>query len=179
VALGHSVTQVWPVTVWKLESGFFARDRELADAMQAHQFSTRVVPDEATQFFRVRVSVPESTSPSGEIWVIFLRAIGHAHAPARAAQLRDLHPRLAELRSRLLAALPEARFCFVTEDSQGYARLADPETTPMTFAAAVAVVKYFAGWDESNPIQIATDREQLAVSIDFKADHYLATVRLA
>jgi hypothetical protein len=35
VALGRSVNQVWPVTVWKLESGFFARDRELADAMSA------------------------------------------------------------------------------------------------------------------------------------------------
>jgi hypothetical protein len=181
MALGHSANQVWPVTVWKLESGFFARDRELADAMQAHQFSTRVVPDidEATQFFRVRVSVPESTSPSGEIWVIFIRAAGHAEALARAAQLSDVHPRLAELRPRLLAALPEARFCFVTDDREGYARLADPETTPVAFAAAVAVVKYFAGWDESNPIEIATDREKLAVSVDFTADHYVATVRLA
>lgn len=177
MALGSSVDQVWAVTVWKLESGFFARDRELSAAMQAHEFSTRVIPDidEVTQFFRVHVDAPESPSLSGEVWVIFM---GVPAASARAPQLPDVHPRLAELRSRLLSTLPEARFCFVTDDREGYARLADPETAPVAFAAAVAVVKYFAGWDESNPIVIATDREQLGVSVAFTAEHYAAAVRL-
>jgi hypothetical protein len=179
MASGHSTSERWPVTVWKLESGFFARDRELAAAMQAHQFSTRVVPDigEATQFFRVRVSVPDSPNPSGEIWVVFIRAPGYAEALARAAQLPDQHPRLGELQPRLLASLPEATFCFVTDDREGYARLTDPETAPVAFAAAVAVVKYYAGWDESDPIMIAAAHDELAVSVSFTADHYIATVR--
>jgi len=179
MALGHSTNEGWPVTVWKLESGFFARDRELAAAMQAHEFSTRVVPDigEATQFFRVCVSVPDSPNPSSDIWVVFIRAPGCAEALARAAQLPDQHPRLAELRPQLLAALPEARFCFVTDDREGFARLADPETASVAFAAAVAVVKYYAGWDESNPIVIATGDGELAVSVAFTVDHYIATVR--
>jgi hypothetical protein len=64
MASGRSEDHVRPITVWKLESGFFARDRELAAAMQAHEFSTRVIPeiDEATQFFRVRVDVPDAIS---------------------------------------------------------------------------------------------------------------------
>jgi hypothetical protein len=179
MALGRSANNVWPVTVWKLESGFFARDRELAAAMQAHQFSTRVIPeiDEVTQFFRVRAEVPDSLGPSGEIWVIFIRAAGYASALAQAAQLPDVHPRLVELRPRLLAALPEARFCFVTGDREGFARIADPEAAPVAFAAAVAVVKYYASWDESNPIVVETNRERCAVSVDFTADHYLATVQ--
>jgi len=179
MASGRSADDVWRVTVWKLESGFFARDRELAAAMQTHQFSTRVIPDidEATQFFRVRADTRDPSSPSGEIWVIFIRPPGYAAALARAARLPDVHPHIVELRPRLLAALPEARFCFVTDDREGYARLADPEATPVAFAAAVAVVKYYAGWDESNPIMIAAGDAQLAVSVDFTADHYLATVR--
>jgi len=181
VALGRSADQVWPVTVWKLESGFFARDRELAAAMQIHELSTRVIPelDEWTQFFRVRVDVRDSPSPSGEIWVVFIRPPGYAAALARAAPLPQEHPRIAELRPRLLAALPDARFCFVTDDREGYARLADPEATSVAFAAAVAVVKYYAGWDESKPILIAAGHEQLAVSVDFTADSYVATVWLA
>jgi hypothetical protein len=179
MASGSSVDKVWPVTVWNLESGFFAADRELAAAMRAHQFSTRVIPDidEATQFFRVRVDMRDSPSPTSEVWVIFLRPPGYAAALARAAQLPDVHPHLVELRPRLLAALPEARFCFVTDDREGYARLAD--ASPVAFAAAVAVVKYFASWDESDPIVITTGHERLAVSVDFATDHYMATVRLA
>jgi hypothetical protein len=126
MALGRSADQVWPVTVWKLESGFFTRDRELASAMQAHQFSTRVIPDidEATQFFRVRAETWNSSSPPSEVWVIFIRPFDYSAALARAAQLPDVHPRLVELQPRLLAALPDARFCFVTDDREGYARLA-------------------------------------------------------
>lgn len=170
---------MWPVTVWKLEGGFFARDRELAAAMQAHRFSTRVIPDidEATQFFRVRADTGDRLSPSHEIWVMFVRPPGYAAALAQVARLPDVHPRLVDLRPYLLAALPEARLCFVTDDRKGYARLADPEATPVAFAAAVAVVKYYAGWDESNPIVIAAGHDQLAVSVDFTADRYVATVR--
>jgi hypothetical protein len=179
MASGRSEDHVRPITVWKLESGFFARDRELAAAMQAHEFSTRVIPeiDEATQFFRVRVDVPDAPNPSGEVWVIFLRTTGHAAALARAAQIPDVAPRLAQLRPQLLEALPDARFCFVTDDREGFARLAYTEATPVASAAAVAVVKYFAAWDESTPIVIATDHEQLAASVEYTADHYLATVR--
>ena len=128
---------VWETTVWRLESGFFARDAELAAAMQSHQFSTRVVPeiDEATQFFRVRVEAADLPTPGCEVWVIFVRAPGHAAALARAAQLPDLNSRLAQLRPQLLAALPDAKFCFVTDDREGYARLIDPDTMPVTFAS--------------------------------------------
>ena len=41
------------------------------------------------------------------------------------------------------------------------------------------MVKYYAGWDESNPILVAAGSEQFAVSVDFTADHYLATLHLA
>lgn len=178
MALGHS-GQVWPVAVCKLESGFFARDREMAAAMQAHQFSTRLVPDidEPTQFFRVRVNLAEP-GISGEVWVV-LAAPGYPGALAKPAQLPAVHPQVAELRPRLLATLPEARFCFVTDDREGFACLAEAEATPVAFAAAVSVVKYYAAWDESDPIVIATDREQFLVSVHFTADHYLATVRVA
>jgi hypothetical protein len=105
--------------------------------MQSHQFSTRVVPeiDEATQFFRVRVEAADLPTPGCEVWVIFVRAPGHAAALARAAQLPDLNSRLAQLRPQLLAALPDAKFCFVTDDREGYARLIDPDTMPVTFAS--------------------------------------------
>jgi hypothetical protein len=178
MASGRLADQVWAVTVRNLESGFFARDRELASAMQAHQFSIRVVPDidETTQFFRVRVDMRDSLATSGELWVVFSQPSGYAAVPVRAAQIPDKHPRLTELRLRLLAALPEARFCFVTDDREGYARLVDPEVTPAPFAAAIAVVKYYAAWDESNPIVIAAGDQHLAVSVDFTGDHYAATV---
>ena len=171
--------QVWAGTIWKLESGFFARDREWAVVMQIHQFSIWVIPDidEAIQFFRVCVEAPDLTDISGEIWVIFLGAPGYAAARAQAAELYGHHPRLGDLRARLFAALPEATFCFVTDDREGFARLVDSEAAPAAFAAATAVVKYCASWDESNPIVIATDRGELAVSVDFTEGHYLATVR--
>jgi hypothetical protein len=98
MASGQSADQVWPITVWKLESGFFARDRELAAAMQTHQFSTRVVPDidEATQFFRVRADTRDSSSPPGEILQLKATAVSRA-LPNKllklsAAPRRDLLP---------------------------------------------------------------------------------------
>jgi hypothetical protein len=116
---------VWRATVWRLESGVFARDGELAAAMQAHELSTRIIPniEHATQFFRVRVDVSDHAPLGGEVWVVFLRPPGYAAALARATQLPDVDPRLVELRPSLLAALPDAKFCFVTDDREGYARL--------------------------------------------------------
>ena len=165
-------------TVWRLESGFFARDGELAAAMQAHELSTRIIPniEQATQFFRVRVEISDRAPLGGEVWVVFLRPPGYAAALARAAQLPDVDPRLVELRPSLISALPDAKFCFVTDDREGYARLVDSEAMSVPFAAAVVVVKYYAGWDESNPITIASDLEQFAVSVGFTATQYFATV---
>ncbi|HYP99072.1 MAG TPA: hypothetical protein VER96_10375 [Polyangiaceae bacterium] len=166
-------------TVWNLETGFFVRAAEHAPAAQEPAFSARIVPDidEVTQFFRVRVEVAEPLARTSEVWVIFLHADGRASAEARATKRAEASQRLMPLRAKLLATLPNATFCFIVDDREGSARVIEPEARPIELAAAVAVVKYSAAWDESNPILVSAGDAQYAVSVAYTEDRYLATVR--
>ena len=53
-----------------------------------------------------------------------------------------------------MTALPDATLCFTTEDRDGFARLVGDSERAPAIAAAVAVVKYYAAWDESDPIEV-------------------------
>jgi len=66
--------------------------------------------------------------------------------------------------------------CFTIEDRDGFAHLiGDPGLAP-AIAAAVAVVKYYAAWDESDPIDVTVNDDQFAVSVGFASTEYRATV---
>jgi hypothetical protein len=84
---------------------------------------------------------------------------------------------LIRVRSALATALPDATLCFTTEDREGFARLVgDPERAP-AIAAAVAVVKYYASWDESDPIDVTVNDDEFAVAVGISESEYRATVR--
>jgi hypothetical protein len=99
--------------IWRLEGGPFARDGDVGAAMRA-QVSTRVVPDidEETQFFRVRVALPDPAVPAGEIWVVFIRSPDYAAALSRAARLADVNAGLVEVSVAGTRGLAAAKVCF-------------------------------------------------------------------
>jgi hypothetical protein len=81
------------------------------------------------------------------------------------------------VRSARRTALPDAALCFTTEDREGFAHLVgDPERAP-AIAAAAAVVKYYAAWDESDPIDVTVGDDEFAVSVGYSEKEHRATVR--
>ena len=77
----------------------------------------------------------------------------------------------------LADARTDAVLCFTVEDREGFSRLIADSGHAPAIAAAVAVVKYFAAWDESDPIDVTVNDDQFAVSVGFSETAYRATVR--
>jgi hypothetical protein len=166
----------WSATVRRLEAGFFAKDA--APLIEMGQFSTRVIAaiPYTTQFFRLQVGLASPPSSSSEIWVICVATpTGNRIPPPGATLLAEA--KLDEIRSSLIAALPHAALCFTTEDREGFSRVVGVPDRAVEIAAAVAVVKYYAAWDEFDPITVAVADEHFAVSIAFTENDYRAVVR--
>jgi hypothetical protein len=163
--------------VRQLEIGFFSGD-DAVPAPMSEQFTTRVVGGipTLTQFFRVNVHLEDQADVDGEIWIVCTALpTGSRKLPLTAMSLDE--GRLRQVRAALAVALPNAALCFTTEDQEGFSRvIADSERSP-AIAAAVAVVKYFAAWDESDPINVVVADEHFAVSVGVSDGAYRALVR--
>jgi hypothetical protein len=142
------------------------------------QFSIRSVDGmpATTQFFRLHVDLDDLSSTGGEVWVVCTAlSTGNRKPPPGTGSFDEAN--LIRVRSALATALPDATLCFTTEDREGFAHLiGDPERAP-AIAAAAAVVKYYAAWDESDPIDVTVTDDEFAVSVDFSEKEYRATVR--
>jgi hypothetical protein len=160
-----------------LESGFFVKNDE-SPGHAAPQFSTRLVAAIpcTTQYFRVQVDVADLADSSSEIWVVCVAKPTGNRKPPLGARLLD-HARLGEIRSSLSAAFPGAALCFTTEDREGLASVVGVPDRAVAIAAAVAVVKYYAAWDDSDPIAVAVADEHFGVSVSFTENDYGAVVR--
>ena len=166
----------WAATVRRLEDGFFVPpvDGELPARMGA-DFSMRSVECMpcTTQFFRLAVELLHDAQPC-EIWVVFTApSTGRRKTPAERTPLDDA--KLFQARTALEAALPEAILCFTTEDHEGCSRLVGAHDRAPAIAAAVAVVKHYAAWDESDPIVVHIAEEQFAVSVGLSGNAYHVT----
>lgn len=160
---------MWNVTLRILEDGFFEDGPHRGDD-NAAGFSFRPVAGlaESTKFVRVRVDADGFPEQGGEVWLI--SAIGFAEDGARIEQLRALIGR----------ALPQADLCFVVEERAGFARvIAGNPRRAVVIAAAMAVVRYAHGWDESQSIAITVGDERYAVSVGFEGKNYRVAVRPA
>jgi hypothetical protein len=155
----------WNVTLRRLEDGFFVDEARL-QGEKAAQFSWRPIAGlgEPVQFFRIRVDADDFVELGGEVWLISLAVPGE---PARLEALRTL----------LGKALPHVDFCFMVEQREGFERVIGSARRAVVIAAATAVVKYFASWDESNPIVIAIGEERFATTIGFVGKNYRVAVR--
>jgi hypothetical protein len=69
------------------------------------------------------------------------------------------------------------RFCFTTLDREGYVQVLCDHGRAPPIAAAVAVVKYYAAWDESDPVSVVVNDKQFAVSVTAQDGAYQALVR--
>jgi hypothetical protein len=159
-----------------LDYGFFTGDATAPSQMG--QFAIRVVNGipGLTQFFRVDVNVPDLPSSSGEIWVVTTAtATGDREVPAGTRTLDEA--RLSAVRSSLLAAFPDETMCFTTEDREGFLRVIGDQERAVAIAAAVSAVKYFAAWDESDPITVEIADTRFAVSIAANERIYRAVIR--
>ena len=93
------------------------------------------------------------------------------------------HPPLSDLELAPNASVMASRYpthvpAWIREDRAGWARVVcgDADSGELT-AAAVAVVKASAGWDEANPIVIETDAERFAVTPTYVDGEWQAEVR--
>jgi hypothetical protein len=103
------------------------------------------------QFFRVRLVDPTSGATSEQL------VISAHHPPMPDAVVREV--------SALRVHAPGVALAFTLEDRVGWARaVAD---TPAAGAAAIAIVKASASWDESDPIAV----DVAGVSFDVRARH--------
>ncbi len=160
-----------------MEIGFFIGDAALPAPM-SEQFTTRVVAGipSLTQFFRVDVQLDDQTGADGEIWMICTAVpTGSRKPPPTAAPFDEA--RLREVRAALAVALPNATLCFTTEDREGFSRVIADSERAQAIAAGVAVIKYFAAWDESDPINVTVTDEHFAISVGYAEGAYRALVR--
>lgn len=161
-----SPSEPWNVTLRRLEDGFFVDETQTQARMPA-QFSLRPIAglgEALVQFFRIRVDADDFVELGGEVWLINLA--GHSE-----------QARLEELRVVLGKALPHVDFCFTVEQREGFERVVGSARRAVVIAAATAVVKYYASWDESNPIVIAIGEERFAVTVGFIGKNYRVAVR--
>jgi hypothetical protein len=169
--------QNWSATVRRLEEGFFLGH---CAAPMASPFSTRQITGfpSRTQFFRVQVDVNDCPEACGEIWMVCTATpTGNRAPPPGTTVLSEAN--LATVRAALAAALPEVMFCFTTEDREGLVRTIGNPSYAASIAAGVAVVKYYAAWDESDPIRVLVYDESFDVSVMASEDMYRASVRRA
>jgi hypothetical protein len=166
-----------PAAVRQLEIGFFIGDAAIPAPTSA-QFTTRAVAGipSLTQFFRIGVRLEDETDIDGEIWIVGTAVPTGSRKP-RPTGISFDEARLLQVRAALAVALPNATLCFVIEDREGFSRvITDAERAP-AIAAGVAVVKYFAAWDESDPINVTVNDEHFAVSVGFSEGAYRALVQ--
>jgi hypothetical protein len=78
--------------------------------------------------------LPDPAVPAGEIWVVFIRSPDYAAALSRAARLADVNAGLVEVSVTGTRGFAEAKFCFATDDREGYACLiaGRPPLEPVT-----------------------------------------------
>jgi len=167
----------WQATVRRGEAGFFTANTEPPVKMSP-EFSVRSVAGmpSTRQFFRVHVELDGITTPDSQVWVVCTALPTGNWTPSFCSEPWD-EGQLLQVRAALGAALPDAVLGFTIEDRAGFSHLiGDPERAP-AIAAAAAVVKYYAAWDESDPIDITINDDQFAVSIGFAETVYRATVR--
>jgi hypothetical protein len=177
MAATHPDSKSVTAAVRQLEIGFFTGDAALPVPL-SEQFTTRVVTGipSLTQFFRVNVQLEDQTDADGEIWMVCTALPTGSRKPPPTAMSFD-ETRLRQVRAALAVALPNATLCFTTEDREGFSRvIADSERAP-AIAAGVAVVKYFAAWDESDPINVTVTDEHFSVSVGFEEGAYRALVQ--
>jgi hypothetical protein len=155
----------WAATVRPLEIGFFVKGDELP-AHGGGPFSIRPLDGmpSTTQFFRVGVDLEDLTK-SGEIWIVCTAlSTGNREPPPGTASLDGA--RLSQVRAAVAAALPQATACFTIVDREGFSQVLGDRARAPAIAAAVAAVKYFAAWDESDPIEVTVADDRFAVTID-------------
>jgi hypothetical protein len=156
----------WNVTLRRLEDGFFVDEAQVQARMPA-QFSLRPIAglgEALVQFFRIRVDADDFVELGGEVWLVSLATTSE-------------QARLEELRTSLGKALPHVDFCFMVETREGFERVVGSARRAIVIAAATAVVKYYASWDESNPIVIAIGEERFAITVGFVGKNYRVAVR--
>jgi len=160
-----SSSEPWNVTLRSLEDGFFVDETQLQHEMPA-QFSWRPIAGlgELVQFFRIRVDADDFVELGGEVWLI------SSAEPSEQARVDDL-------RTLLGKALPHVEPCFMVEQRDGFARVIGSERRAVVIAAATAVMKYFASWDESNPIVVAIGEQRFAITVGFVGKNYRVAVR--
>ncbi|HEX2882859.1 MAG TPA: hypothetical protein VHO25_25240 [Polyangiaceae bacterium] len=168
-----STSEVWSAVVTQVEDGFFVGQDEVP---VPPQFSKRVVDGIAsmTQYFRVHVAPEGVSDPSGDVWMVCTaNTTGKRLPPQKPLVESDL----ALTRSALLTALPDATFCFTTADREGDVQVLASDGHSHFIAAAVAVIKYYASWDESDPVNVRVNHSQLAVSVTALDNAYRTLVR--
>jgi hypothetical protein len=173
----QSTHDAWSGTVRRLEDGFFI-EREQLPGPGGLDFSKRVVDGigSTTQFFCVHVDGHNVLAAPEDIWMVCTAlSTGHRSPSPDEKPLQEAE--LAPVRASLVAALPHARFCFTTFDREGYVRVLCNDEFAPPIAAAVAVVKYYAAWDESDPISVVVNDKQFAVSVTAHDGAYHALVR--
>ena len=166
----------WLAVVRRAEDGFFTAPHDPPLDMGS-TFSVRAIAGlpRTTQFFRVEVDLDGSPAEDNQVWVV-CTALPTGTRPPPAGSSPFDEGNLLRVRSALGVALPDAVLCFTTEDREGFTHLiADPARAP-AIAAAVAVVKYYAAWDESDPINVTVNHDEFAVSVSFTETDYRATV---
>ena len=175
--MAQSDRDTWQATVRSVDDGFFIGDAE-SSAQMGGRFSTLVVNGipSPTQFFRVKVDVEDHSASSHEIWVVISATATLNRKPPPDLRLRD-DTKLHAVRPPLLAAFPDATMCFTTEDREGFSGVIGEPEHAISIAAAVSVVKYFAAWDESDPITVEIAGAQFAVSVAYTDRIYRAVVR--
>lgn len=166
----------WLATVRRTEDGFFTAKTE-PPVNLGPEFSVRSIAGmpSPTQFFRTHVELDGIAPGDAEVWVVCTALpTGSRKLPPGSSSLDQ--GKLLQVRSALGAALTDAVLCFTTEDREGFARLVGDQARAPAIAAAVAVVKYYAAWDESDPIDVTVNDDQFAVSVCFADTEYRAKV---
>lgn len=171
MSTGTSSPSCFSASVIDLEVGFFAREAFAPNP----QFVFRRVDDLATpvQYFRVQVTLAQRDAL--EVWVV-------AAAPSSGRATLALHPaptpgEVDSLEARIRATLPDALLALWLSDREGHAVVSAPSIHAPAVAATVASVKYYAGWDESDPIIVELSPNRFAVSVTHAHGVYHASVR--
>ena len=163
--------------VRQMEMGFFVGDAAVL-APRSAQFTTRVVSGIPclTQFFRIDVHLEDGIDADGEIWIVSTAVPTGIRKPPPIDTSFD-EGRLLQVRAALAVALPNATLCFTTEDREGFSRVVTDSERAPAMAAGVAVVKYFAAWDESDPINVTVADKHFAISVGFSEGAYRALIQ--
>lgn len=154
----------WNVTLRTLEEGFFVGDAALG-AERSAGVSWRVVEglEAPVQFFRIRTDIDDYPELGGEAWLVSARDVAEEQ--------------LEHLGALLGRALPHVDFYFMVEQRAGFERVLGNARRAPVIAAAAAVVRYAAAWDETRPIVVSIGEQSFAASVGFEGKNYRVAVR--